>query len=123
MARCIACHARGYNGGRLGPDLTNIGKVRNTRDLLEAIIYPSASLVRGYEPVTVLRTNGLTESGIIRSEDRDNIVLAIDAEKVRHIPRTGIEEIQPASLSLMPKGMDKVLTPQDLADLITFLQQ
>lgn len=123
VARCIACHARGYNGGRLGPDLTNIGKVRNTRDLLEAIIYPSASLVRGYEPVTVLRTNGLTESGIIRSEDRDNIVLAIDAEKVRHIPRTGIEEIQPASLSLMPKGMDKVLTPQDLADLITFLQQ
>ncbi len=123
VANCIACHARGYNGGRLGPDLTNIGQVRNTRDLLEAIIYPSASLVRGYEPVTVVGTNGLTESGIIRSEDREKIVLAIDAEKVRHIARSDIEEIQPASLSLMPKGMDKILTPQDLADLITFLQQ
>lgn len=123
VAKCITCHARGYNGGRLGPDLTNIGKVRNTRDLLEAIIYPSASLVRGYEPVTVVLTSGLTESGIIRSEDRDTIVLAIDAEKVRNIPRSDIEEIQPASVSLMPKGMDKVLTPQDLSDLITFLQQ
>ncbi|MEZ6130847.1 MAG: HEAT repeat domain-containing protein [Planctomycetaceae bacterium] len=123
VAKCITCHARGYNGGRLGPDLTNIGKVRNTRDLLEAIIYPSASLVRGYEPVTVVRTSGLTESGIIRSEDRDNIVLAIDADKVRNIPRSEIEEIQPASVSLMPQGMDKVLTTQDLADLIAFLQQ
>src|SRR5207244_2836752 len=57
-AACITCHTLGYQGGRLGPDLTNIGKVRNERDLLEAVVFPSASFVRGYEPVVVELTDG-----------------------------------------------------------------
>lgn len=122
-AKCITCHTRAYNGGRLGPDLTNIGKVRNTRDLAEAIIFPSASLVRGYEPVSVALADGRVLAGIIKSESRDEIVLGLDAEKVQHVLRSEIEEIKPSSVSLMPQGMDKVLTPQDIADLIAFLQQ
>src|SRR5262249_29073156 len=52
-AVCSACHAVGYVGGKVGPDLTVIGRVRTERDLLESIVFPSASFVRGYEPVTV----------------------------------------------------------------------
>ena len=33
---CYSCHAIGYMGGRIGPDLTRIGQVRSERDLLEA---------------------------------------------------------------------------------------
>ena len=35
---CSVCHSIGYVGGKFGPDLTHIGKVRTERDLLEAII-------------------------------------------------------------------------------------
>src|SRR5206468_9741895 len=48
-AACSACHAIGYLGGKVGPDLTTIGQIRTERDLLEAIVYPSASFVRSYE--------------------------------------------------------------------------
>ena len=50
-AACAACHAIGYLGGKVGPDLTRIGQIRTERDLLEAIVFPSASFVRSYEPV------------------------------------------------------------------------
>ncbi|HEX7447236.1 MAG TPA: PVC-type heme-binding CxxCH protein, partial [Pirellulales bacterium] len=43
-AACVSCHTIGYLGGKLGPDLTRIGQVRTRRDLLESIVFPSASL-------------------------------------------------------------------------------
>src|SRR5207249_4650704 len=45
-AACSTCHAVGYLGGQIGPDLTRIGSVRSERDLLEAILFPSISFVR-----------------------------------------------------------------------------
>ncbi|MCA8991727.1 MAG: c-type cytochrome [Planctomycetaceae bacterium] len=123
QAKCITCHTRGYHGGRVGPDLTRIGSVRNTRDLLEAIIFPSASLVRGYEPVTIALNDGRVVSGIVHSEDSDSITLTLEPNKSQRIARSDIEEVLPSSVSLMPKGLDKILTPQDLSDLIAFLQQ
>ena len=55
--QCIACHKVGYVGGLIGPDLTRIGGIRTERDLLEAIVFPSASFVRSYEPVRVVTTD------------------------------------------------------------------
>ena len=43
-AACFSCHAIGYRGGNVGPDLTKIGSVRAERDLMEAIVFPSAAL-------------------------------------------------------------------------------
>src|SRR3569623_3011349 len=53
-AACASCHAIGYLGGKLGPDLTRVGQIRNERDLLEAIVYPSVSLVRSFEPMVII---------------------------------------------------------------------
>ena len=59
-AACYGCHAIGYMGGRIGPDLTRIGQVRSERDLLEAVVFPNASFARGYEPVVIRTCAGLT---------------------------------------------------------------
>ena len=67
-AICVACHAIGYVGGKVGPDLTKIGQIRTERDLLEAIVLPSASFVRSYEPIQVVTTSGKVFNGLIRSE-------------------------------------------------------
>ena len=64
-AACATCHAIGYRGGKLGPDLTSIGQIRSERDLLEAIVFPNASFVRGYEPLVVTTTAGATHSGVL----------------------------------------------------------
>src|SRR5262249_6418729 len=52
-AACATCHTMGYLGGKVGPDLTRIGEVRTSRDLLESIVYPNASFVRSFEPSVV----------------------------------------------------------------------
>jgi putative heme-binding domain-containing protein len=119
---CYSCHAIGYMGGRIGPDLTRIGQVRSERDLLESILYPSASFARGYEPVVVRTRSGDVRTGVLRNNDLpDEIVLATERDETR-IPRADIVDMQPGSASLMPQGLADQLTQQELADLLAFLK-
>jgi putative heme-binding domain-containing protein len=119
---CFACHALGYLGGNIGPDLTRIGGIRSERDLLESILFPSASFVRSYEPVVVLTTSGVTHSGVVRQDLPSDLVLATAADKTVRIPKDEIEKLAPGQVSVMPAGLDKQLTPQELADLLEFLK-
>lgn len=121
-AACSTCHAMGYVGGDIGPDLTKIGSIRTERDLLEAIVFPSASFVRSFEPVTVTTIAGKTYNGTVRRDSSDEVVLALNAKDTIHIARDDIDELVPGSVSIMPAGLDKQLTPQELADLVAFLK-
>jgi putative membrane-bound dehydrogenase-like protein len=121
-AACLSCHAVGYLGGTVGPDLTRIGEVRSERDLLEAIVFPSASFARSYEPVMVWTRSGATHAGVLRNEAIDEIVLADAAGEETRIARADILDLQPGTVSMMPAGLDALLTPQELADLLAFLK-
>lgn len=121
-AACFACHAIGYRGGNVGPDLTRIGSIRSERDLLEAIVYPSASLVRSFEPIAVATSDGKVYNGLLRGENADELVLATGVNQESRVPRSQIEEIRPSTVSIMPAGLDQQLTPQELADLVAFLK-
>src|SRR5204862_7323223 len=46
---CYSCHTIGNQGGHVGPDLTAVGAIRSGHDILEAIVFPSASFVPGFE--------------------------------------------------------------------------
>jgi putative heme-binding domain-containing protein len=119
---CISCHSMGYLGGKVGPDLTRIGRIRTERDLLESIVLPSASFVRSYEPVSVRTVAGITHNGILKNETPTHVVLTMSATEEVTIRRADIESMQPGKVSVMPAGMDKVLTRQELADLVAFLR-
>ena len=121
-AACATCHAIGYLGGKIGPDLTRIGQVRTGRDLLESILYPSASFVRSYEPVAVVTTDGLTYNGLLKQDSADQVVLVKSATEEIRIARENIDEMRPGTVSIMPQGLDKQLSQQELADLVAFLQ-
>ena len=86
---CMSCHAIGYLGGKIGPDLTRIGQIRSERDLLEAIVYPNASFARGYESVIVTTTSGAMHSGVLRSDLPDEVVLATNAGEESADPAAG----------------------------------
>jgi putative heme-binding domain-containing protein len=121
-AACFSCHQVGYRGGTIGPDLTRIGAIRSERDLLESIVFPSASFVRGYEPVLVATKDGKTHNGLIKKDSPDEIVLTIAADKEERIARSEIEAIEPSKVSVMPAGLEQQLSVQDLADLVAFLK-
>ncbi len=121
-AACYSCHAIGYRGGNVGPDLTRIGSIRADRDLLEAIVFPSASLVRSFEPITVATNDGKVYNGLLRGETADELRLATGVNQEARIARREIEEIRPSTISIMPAGLDQQLTHQELADLVAFLK-
>ncbi len=121
-AACAACHAIGYQGGRVGPDLTRIGGVRSERDLLEAVVFPSASFVRSYESVRVTTADGRAFNGIVKKDAPDELTLTVSATEEVRIARGDVEEVQPGTVSVMPAGLDQQLTRQELADLIAFLK-
>lgn len=119
---CVSCHSMGYLGGKVGPDLTAIGQVRTEMDLLEAILYPSASFVRSYEPVTVKTKDGEPHSGILRGDNEQGVLLVSGPNLEEKIARGEIEEMRPGSVSIMPAGLETQLNKQELADLLAFLK-
>jgi putative membrane-bound dehydrogenase-like protein len=119
---CIACHGMGYLGGRIGPDLTRIGSIRTERDLLESILFPSVSFVRSYEPVMIATEDGIIYNGVLKDETDHEVHLQLDAQKSIRIPVSDIDERQPGKLSIMPEGLLKNYSTQEIADLIVFLK-
>ena len=122
-AACASCHAIGYLGGKVGPDLTRIGAIRTrARISWMAIVFPGASFVRGYEPVLAVMRSGKTHNGILRKDTPEEITLVLGADQEVRLARADIEELQPGRVSVMPSGLDQQLTRQDLADLVAFLK-
>ncbi len=120
---CTTCHAMAYVGGRVGPDLSHIGAIRTPRDLLEAIVRPSATFVRSYEPSVVITADGRSFQGVVREEPGGLVAVQTSATVVERLPRDSVEAIEPGRVSLMPQGYDKLFTVQELADLVAFLHR
>ena len=121
-ARCATCHTIARDGGTLGPDLTKIGSIRTRRDLLEAIVFPSSSYVRSYEPLIVRTRAGAEHFGILKNQTRDTLTIATAATPEVCIKVAEVASMTEAPVSLMPSGFDSILTTEELADLIAVLQ-
>lgn len=119
-ATCYTCHKIGSEGGQFGPDLTSIQRDRSTHDLLEAIVYPSASFVREYETYKVNTPAG-EHTGIVKSKTPEEIILATSLQSAIRIPNADIKGTAISDVSMMPQGLDKLLTKKEMADLMAFL--
>jgi putative heme-binding domain-containing protein len=119
---CSSCHQIGYLGGKVGPNLSNIGSVRTERDLLEAIVYPSASFVRSFEPFTAITKSGDDYSGVLRKDSADEVILGTGPNSEVRLARADVVEMRPGKVSVMPSGLADQLSKQELADLIAFLK-
>ncbi len=119
-ATCYTCHKIGPEGGLFGPDLTSIQRDRSTHDLLEAIVYPGASFVREFETYKV-RTGSGEQTGIIKSNTPEEIILVTSLHSSVRIPKSEIKSMTLSEVSMMPQGLDKLLTKKEMADLMAFL--
>lgn len=118
---CINCHEIGYVGGEIGPDLSRIGAIRTSQDLLESIIYPSRSFVRSYETTEIETVSGELFMGVIKSETSDSYRI-MDAGGLMHeVFKDQVEELTNGSVSLMPHGYGELLSRQELSDIISYL--
>jgi putative heme-binding domain-containing protein len=121
-AGCSVCHAIGAAGGRVGPDLTRLGLIRSGRDLLESIVFPSATFAQGYEPYTVTTKDGAEWNGFLAEQSAESVLLREPSGLERRMPREEIQELRRQSVSVMPEGLEQALTETEFRDLLAFLQ-
>ena len=120
-AGCSSCHTIMADGGDVGPDLTGVGAIRSGLDLLEAIVYPSASFVPGHEVYRV-ETAREVYTGVQGESAPDSILIISGPRDRVRIPRKEILSIRPSSVSLMPDGFAESLSRIELSDVLAFLQ-
>lgn len=119
---CVRCHAVGGKGGDVGPELSMVGALYSRKDLAEGVLYPSKVIVGGFRQVTVQTEEGEVFVGAAKGETAEVLVLQ-DAEGTRHrIPKARIARRKVSDLSLMPEGLVSALSPEEFADLISYLQ-
>ncbi|MBL7737168.1 MAG: HEAT repeat domain-containing protein [Chitinophagaceae bacterium] len=119
-AVCSTCHEVSREGAHFGPDLTNIGDIRSRHDILEAIVYPNASFAREYETSKIITAGG-SYTGIIKEQLPAAIVIETAPGQTVRVQRADITAIEPQNISMMPPGLNKLLTPEELSDLIAYL--
>jgi putative heme-binding domain-containing protein len=117
---CAICHRLRGEGSEVGPDLGSIAD-KSAQALLVAILDPNQAVEDRYVTYTATTKGDREASGIITSETPNSITLRAADGKEEALLRGEILEMTSSGLSLMPKGFEKTLKPQDLADLIAAL--
>jgi putative membrane-bound dehydrogenase-like protein len=121
-ATCAACHSANRRGGDLGPDLTNVGRSKSRAQLLDAILRPSAEISPEYQGWFVRTADGQLHSG--RQIDvGDGGEAELYVLPGRFVKLQKIADYGPMPQSLMPEGLDRALTVQDMRDLLAFLRE
>ena len=70
----------------------------------------------------ILETKDDVVTGNIVREDASAVVMKLNALLEQRIPRSDIKSVKPGAVSVMPEGLDAVLTREELLDLLAFLQ-
>lgn len=121
-ALCSRCHTFGGEGTAVGPDLTEI-RSQSTEEIYRSIAAPSEEIALEYVSYTVALKDGRIAVGVVRAEGFDRIRVVDTEAKSTSFPRDEIDQIRPASTSIMPAGLAPALGERKLRDLIAFLKR
>jgi putative heme-binding domain-containing protein len=118
---CAHCHRLGQTGNSgPGPDLTVMDALSATQ-IVRAIVSPSDTIAEPYQVYVIDRVKGPRETGMLRTQTDDTVtVRGVDNVTVV-LRRAEIARMRAATQSFMPAGLDQLLNPDQMADLVTFV--
>ena len=118
---CSKCHSVDGRGSKAGPDLATVGDQFARRDLIDAVLLPSATIAVGYSTTSIETKSGEAFQGVLKQVTGDWIeLMGGDGQRVR-IATSSIHEQRGSSVSLMPEGLQAGLSQREFADLIEYL--
>jgi putative heme-binding domain-containing protein len=123
-AGCITCHVMKGQGGKIGPDLTEISKKFKGKDLLVQILEPSKVIDPAFQQHTFKLKDGRVISGTIK-ETGDSIEVNNNPMIPNSIVKISKGEVtirKPSTLSPMPEGLVSTLTKDEIVDLLSYLE-
>ena len=118
---CATCHTTDGKGGNGGPDLFAVGDKFGRRELIEAVLSPSATIAVGYSTTIVKTRSGEVYDGVLKGADDAGLELIGAGGKTVYVPTGDIAARRTTDLSLMPDGLHTGLSTQEFADLVEYL--
>jgi putative heme-binding domain-containing protein len=119
--RCSVCHKLGDVGQAVGPDVASLSD-KSPEFLLTAVLDPNRAVEARYADYIAVTDSGQTFTGMLAAETGTNVTLVGQQGKQQVILRSELESLSASGKSLMPEGLEKDLTKQDLANLIGLLR-
>jgi putative membrane-bound dehydrogenase-like protein len=120
LKRCSACHALKGSGHAVGADLAALGN-KTPAAMLVAILDPNRAVEDKFVNYIAALEDGRQVSGVLASESGESLTLRGQEGKDQVILRSELEALKNTGKSLMPEGMEKDMSEQDLADVIAYL--
>jgi len=117
---CSACHRLENIGTSVGADLNGI-RNRGLPAVLLNILDPNREVKPKYLTYVLIDVKGRATTGMITSENANSITLQKPDGTNTTILRTEIEVLQSTGLSFMPEGLEKQVSKQQMADLLSYL--
>lgn len=118
---CVTCHRVANIGVNVGPD---IGDTRDKTPayLLTNILDPNRAVDANFFAYTLVTKQGRIMTGLVKSETASSITIRLPEGKEETVLRGDVEELKSSGQSLMPIGMEKTISVEQMADLINFLK-
>ncbi len=118
---CAKCHSVDGTSSLAGPDLQSVGDKFPRRELIRAVLEPSAEIAVGYGLTVVETKSGEVIQGIVKGSTAEALELVgADGRHVR-IPLRDIQEQRGSTLSMMPDGLQATMSRADFTDIIEYL--
>lgn len=117
---CTSCHRVNGKGSRVAPDLSEIGRLRHSNEIEQAILDPDATIVPGNRFVRLVTKDGTTITGRLLNHDTFSVQLIDMKEQLVSMPMSNLREFTFVDKSPMPSYRGK-LSATDLTDLVSYL--
>ena len=117
---CESCHRVNGVGSRLGPDLSDIGRLRHSTDIERAIVEPDFMILPSNRFLRLVTRDGQTITGRMLNQDAFTVQLLDSKEQLRSLMREDLKELTFIDKSPMPSYRGK-LSPAEITDLVSYL--
>ncbi len=117
---CIKCHKVRGEGKEVGPDLSEIGSKLSREAMYVSILDPSAAISHNFETYSLLTDEGTSVTGLLVSETDDSVTLRTSEGIDKTTDKDSIELFKKQQRSLMPQDLQKLLTVDQLVDLVEY---
>jgi putative heme-binding domain-containing protein len=91
-------------------------------ELLTGILDPNQAIESRYLAYSASTKDGRTFTGVVVAETGNGITLRAPGGAEQALQRADLQELIGNGRSPMPEGLEQVITPQQMADLISFLR-
>ena len=122
-AGCASCHIVNGSGGFLGPSLDSVAVKKPSDAIRRDVLEPDTELAPGFESVEVETGDGRRVAGVLKNEDTFSLFILTPEGVVEAFDRAGLKSLAMPKRSRMPGDYASRLSPEDLGNLLAFLDR